>query len=126
MRLALANRYFEERDYQKAFPHYQAVLENAPGPIEAAESYTKLGWMVYDGNGEVDLALSLIDNGLEIAPEDPFARYLKGRVVWCGQGDSETAASLFDEVLGLPSVTDDVRVQVEADYAAASAGETCE
>ncbi len=54
MRLALANRYFEDRNYQKAFPHYQAVLDGSPTPVQAAEAYTRLGWMVYDGNGEVD------------------------------------------------------------------------
>ena len=101
MRLALANRYFEERNYQKAFPHYQAVLDGTPTPIQAAEAYTRLGWMVYDGNGEVDLGLSLIDNALEIAPGDPFALYLKGRVLWCGQGDNDAAASRLQRGAGL-------------------------
>ena len=101
MRLALANRYFEERNYQKAFPHYQAVLDGTPTPIQAAEAYTRLGWMVYDGNGEVDLGLSLIDNALEIAPGDPFALYLKGRVLWCGQGDNEGAAVALHRGAGL-------------------------
>jgi cytochrome c-type biogenesis protein CcmH len=125
MRLALANRYFEDRNYQKAFPHYQAVLDGSPRPSEAAEAYMRLGWMVYDGNGEVDLGLSLIDNALEAAPDDPFALYLKGRVVWCGQGDHEGAASLFSEVLASPALDDSVRGQVEADLAAVSSGESC-
>ena len=125
MRLSLANRYFEDRNYQKAFPHYQAVLVDSPSPTEAAEAYMRLGWMVYDGNGEVDLGLSLIDNALEVAPGDPFALYLKGRVVWCGQGDHDGAASLFNEVLTAPALDDAVRGQVEADLAAAASGEDC-
>jgi cytochrome c-type biogenesis protein CcmH len=126
MQLALANRYFEDRNYQKAFPHYQAVLDGSPSPPEAAEAYMRLGWMVYDGNGEVDLGLTLIDNALEIAPDDPFALYLKGRVMWCGQGDEEGAASVFDEVLASPALDDQVREQVEADLAVASSGGDCE
>jgi cytochrome c-type biogenesis protein CcmH len=125
MRLALANRYFEERNYQKAFPHYQAILDGNPTTIQAAEAYTRLGWMVYDGNGEVDLGLSLIDNALEIAPGDPFALYLKGRVLWCGRDDDEAAAVIFSEVLSSSGLDDGVRQQVKDDLAAASSGETC-
>jgi tetratricopeptide (TPR) repeat protein len=125
MRLALANRYFEERNYQKAFPHYQGVLDGSPTPIQAAEAYTRLGWMVYDGNGEVDLGLSLIDNALEIAPGDPFALYLKGRVLWCGRDDNEEAAEIFTEVLASSGLDDATRQQVADDLAAASSGETC-
>jgi cytochrome c-type biogenesis protein CcmH len=125
MRLALANRYFEERNYQKAFPHYQGILDGNPTPIQAAEAYTRLGWMVYDGNGEVDLGLSLIDNALEIAPGDPFALYLKGRVLWCGRDDNEAAAVIFTEVLSSSGLDDGVRQQVADDLADASSGETC-
>ena len=126
MRLALANRYFEDRNYQKAFPHYQEVLDGNPTTIQAAEAYTRLGWMVYDGNGEVDLGLSLIDSALEIAPGDPFALYLKGRVLWCGRDDNETAAAIFDQVLASAGIDESVRQQVLDDLDAASAGETCQ
>jgi cytochrome c-type biogenesis protein CcmH len=125
MRLALANRYFEERNYQDAFPHYQAILDGNPTPTQAAEAYTRLGWMVYDGNGEVDLGLSLIDNALEIAPGDPFALYLKGRVLWCGRDDNEGAAEIFTEVLASSGLDDAVLQQVADDLAAASSGDTC-
>jgi cytochrome c-type biogenesis protein CcmH len=125
MRLALANRYFEERNYQNAFPHYQGVLDGDPTPIQAAEAYTRLGWMVYDGNGEVDLGLSLIDTALEIAPGDPFALYLKGRVLWCGRDDNEGAAAIFTEVVASSALDDGVRDQVANDLDAASSGESC-
>jgi cytochrome c-type biogenesis protein CcmH len=125
MRLALANRYFEARDYQKAFPHYQAVLDASPTEVQAAEAYTRLGWMVFDGNGEVDLGVTLIDDALEIVPGDAFALFLKGRILWCGRDDREGAVSLFQEVLSSPALDDSVRDQVAADLAAASAGEAC-
>ena len=125
MRLALANRYFEDRNYQKAFPHYQAVLDGTPSAGEASEAYTRLGWMVYDGNGEVDLGITLIDNALEIAPGDPFALYLKGRVLWCGRQANQEATSLFTEVLASDDLADEVRTEVAADLEAASAGQPC-
>jgi hypothetical protein len=81
--------------------------------------------MVFDGNGEVDLAVSLLDQALALVPGDPFGLYLKGRVVWCGQGQATAAATLFDQVLATPGLDPEVRGQVETDLAAAGAGETC-
>ena len=126
MRLALANRYFEDGDYQRAFPHYEAVIEAEPTPIQAGAALTRLGWMVFDGNGEVELAIDLIDQALEAMPEDPFALYLKGRVVWCGRDDPNGAAVLFGQVLAAPDLEPDVRVSVETDLATAQAGSSCQ
>lgn len=126
MRLALANRYFEEGAYQRAFPHYQAVLEDSPTASQAATAYTRLGWMVFDGNGEVDLALSLIDQALEAVPDDAFAIYLKGRVVWCGQEDPAAAAALFSQVLTASGLDEEVRSRVAADLTAAESGASCQ
>jgi cytochrome c-type biogenesis protein CcmH/NrfF len=125
MRLALANRYFEEGDYQGAFPHYQAVLEGEPSPGQAAAAYSRLGWMVFDGNGEVELAVSLLDQALTLVPEDPFGLYLKGRVVWCGQDRPAEAATLFERVVTIDGLDAEVKGQVEADLAAAAAGQRC-
>lgn len=126
MRLALAGRYFEAGDYQRAFPHYQAVLEDEPTAGQAATAFTRLGWMVYDGNGEVDLALSLLDQALALVPEDPFALYLKARVVWCGQGQPAAAAAMLGQVASMSGLADEVRRQVEADLTATSAGQACQ
>jgi tetratricopeptide (TPR) repeat protein len=125
MRLALANRYFDEGDYQNAFAHYQAVLDSEPAAAEAAAAYTRLGWMVYDGNGETDLGLELIDRGLMLVPEDAFALYLKGRVTWCGKGDSEAAAAIFDRVLTTTGLDEEVRSQVSSDLESADSGASC-
>ncbi|CAN5302762.1 hypothetical protein BH18ACT5_BH18ACT5_00200 [soil metagenome] len=125
MRLALANRYFEEGNYQQAFGHYQTVLDNEPAPGEAANAFTRLGWMVFDGNGEADLGIDLIDQGLDLLPGDAFAIYLKGRIIWCGKDDPVTASDLFSSVLSSAGLDDDVRARVQADLAAAESGESC-
>ena len=125
MRLALANRYFEEGDYRKAFGHYQAVLDSEPAAAEAAAAYTRLGWMVYDGNGETELGLELIDRGLALVPGDAFALYLKGRVTWCGKADPDAAAAIFDRVLTTPGLDPDVRTRVSSDLESTQAGASC-
>jgi cytochrome c-type biogenesis protein CcmH len=125
MRLALANRYFEAGDYRAAFPHYEAVIEGEPTPAQAASALTRLGWMVFDGNGEVEVALDLLDQALAAAPADPFATYLKARVLWCGRSDNQGAVALLNQVLGQASLDPEVRTRVAADLDAAGAGETC-
>ncbi|MGQ0847738.1 MAG: cytochrome c-type biogenesis protein CcmH [Actinomycetota bacterium] len=125
MRLALANRYFEQGEYQRAFPHYQAVLETDPDPGQAAIAYSRLGWMVYDGNGEVALGLELIDQALDLVPDDAFAIYLKGRMVWCGQDDPSQAIPLFESVMTAEGLDDSVLTSVAADLDAARAGARC-
>ena len=125
MRLALAGRYFEERSYQEAFPHYQAVLDNDPSAPEAGEALARLGWMVYDGNGEVKLALSLLEQSLDAFPGDPFTIYLLARVTWCGAGDAAGAVPLLEQVLSSPGLDPEVAPTVEGDLAVASAGGAC-
>jgi cytochrome c-type biogenesis protein CcmH len=126
MRMALAERYYAEGDYRAAFPHYLAVAQSDTATTaEAAAALTRLGWMAFEGNGEVDTALTLLDQALAIEPDAPVALYLKGRVQWCGAGDTEAAIALFDEVLANPSLPVDSRAEIEADLEQATAGEAC-
>jgi len=119
-------RYFEEGDYRSAFPHYLAVAESGNATnIEAASSLTRLGWMAFEGNGEVETATRLLDQALAIEPGAPVALYLKGRVQWCGSGDNQSAVDLFEQVLDTPDLPADSRSEVEADLEMARAGEAC-
>jgi cytochrome c-type biogenesis protein CcmH/NrfG len=127
MRLALADRYFSKGDYQAAFPHYQAVLETEPEPTPGllAAALSRLGWIVYSGNGEVDLALGLLDSALELRPGDPYPTYLKALVLWCGVGDADQAVGLLRVVVASESIGEKARTVVEDDLASASGGEAC-
>ncbi|HWL49929.1 MAG TPA: cytochrome c-type biogenesis protein CcmH [Acidimicrobiia bacterium] len=126
MRLALAERYFDEGDYRSAFPHYLVVAEgtNSTG-AEAITALVRLGWMAYDGNGEVETATRLIDEALAIDPESSVARYVKARVLWCGAGETEQAVETFEDLLADPDLVAETRAQVEADLALASEGGEC-
>lgn len=127
MRIALADRYFTRGDYQAALPHYQAVLdtEPPPQPVLVATALSRLGWMVYAGNGEVDLALGLFDRALELQPDDPYPTYLKAVVLWCGRGETERAVGLMERVLASPDLGGEDRTAVDADLAAVRGGESC-
>jgi cytochrome c-type biogenesis protein CcmH len=126
MRLALAERYFETGDYRNAFPHFLAVAESSIATDEQTTiSLVRLGWMAYDGNGEVDTATDLLDQALALSPGSPVALYIKGQVLWCGADNPVDASTLFAEILSQPDLADDTRARVEADLALASTGDDC-
>lgn len=125
MRFRLAERYFEQGDYQRAYPHYTAILDRSPPPELAAPSLTRLAWIVWSGNGEAELAVGLLDRALEARPGDPEALYVKAQVLWCGLSDSAPAVVLFEQVLSSPGLDQAVVEQVEADLALARTGGGC-
>jgi len=126
MRLALGDRYFEAGDYRSAFPHYFAVAESAQADqAQAGLALTRLGWMAFDGNGDVDTALRLIDTALDLVPEAPLTLFLKGRVIWCGQDDPDAAIALFERALEIPGLDEEVAETIGQDINRAAAGEDC-
>ncbi|MCI0543458.1 MAG: cytochrome c-type biogenesis protein CcmH [Actinobacteria bacterium] len=126
MRLALAERYFTSGDYQAAFPHFLAVAESeAASASQVVTALIGLGWMAWDGNGEAETALGLLDQALSIDVDSITARYLKGRVLWCGLGDASAAEDLFTALLSSPGLDAESRVLIEEDLTALSEGEPC-
>ncbi|MEX1271373.1 MAG: hypothetical protein WEB55_02870, partial [Acidimicrobiia bacterium] len=125
MRFALAERYFERGEFQRAFGHYEAILAGDPPPDLFTATMTRIAWITFVGNGEVDLALQVIDRAIEATPVSTEAIYVKGQILWCGSGDAVAATELFEQVLGSDQLDAVTRSQVEADLALASNGEPC-
>jgi tetratricopeptide (TPR) repeat protein len=125
MRFALAERYFDRNDFQRAFRHYEAILSGEPTVDLFAAIMTRVAWITFVGNGEVELSLDVIDRAIEAMPGSTEALYVKGQILWCGSGDAEGAASLFERILQSNTLTTEIREQVGADLAAATAGEPC-
>lgn len=125
MRFALAERYFEQGEFQRAFGHYEAILGGDPPAELFTSTMTRIAWITFVGNGEVDLALQVIDRAIEATPASTEAIYVKGQILWCGSGDAEAASALFEQVLGSDQLDASTRSQVEADLALASNGEPC-
>lgn len=126
MRLALAERYYGDGDFQSAFPLYLDVAEseNATDP-QAVTSLIRLGWMAWEGNGEAETAVDLLDEALAIEPGSDTARYLKAQVLWCGPGELDVAAGLLEEVLSDPELADDSRRLIQSDLEAINSGARC-
>jgi cytochrome c-type biogenesis protein CcmH len=126
MRLALAERYYEEGDFSAAFPHYFAVVEspNATDP-QATTALIRLGWMAWQGNGEAETAINLLDQALAIDRGSDTARYLKAQVLWCGTDEPDRAAELLTEILGDNDLADESRDVIESDLAQINSGESC-
>jgi tetratricopeptide (TPR) repeat protein len=125
MRFALAERYFERGDFQRAFAHYEAILDTNPSAELFSSTMTRIAWITFVGNGEVDLSLQVIDRAIEAMPGSTEALYVKGQILWCGRGDPVAAAELFDQVLSSSQLDAETRSEVEADFGAASSGEPC-
>lgn len=125
MRFRLAERYFAEGNYEKAFDQYDVIIRSDPAPDIAAVSLTRVAWMVWLQTGDPSLPLELVDRSLSLVSPNPEASYVKAQLLWCGRGDAAAGAELMRQVLdggGLPA---EVIAQIEADLAAAAAGETC-
>jgi len=75
MRLALARRYFEAGDFDKALEHYFVILESEQNP----EALANVGWMTYL-SGYDDLAASYLEAALERDPTFLTARWFLGNV----------------------------------------------
>ena len=125
MEFRLAERYFEDQDYLKAFEHYQSILTNDPPTDLFIQSMTRVGWLVWLLNDETELALSTIDRALEADPDNPLPMYVKGQILWCGQADTDQALTLFRQVLQIDGLDPAVVAQVEDDIAVAEAGGAC-
>lgn len=126
MRLALAERYYDEGDYRSAFPHYLAVAESPiASQSEITTALVRLGWMAWVGNSEADAALALFDEALAVDGSSTAALYYKGQVLWCGKDDLSGAADLFQEVLDSPDLTSDSVESVRSDLDAVQQGVSC-
>lgn len=125
MEFRLAERYFEDQDYLKAFDHYQTIIANDPPADLFVQSMTRIGWLVWALNGEGELALQTLDRALEVEPSNPLPLYVKGQILWCDAGDTEAALALFRQVLSTEGLEAEVIAQVEEDIAIAEAGGAC-
>jgi tetratricopeptide (TPR) repeat protein len=106
MRLALARRYFEEGEFDKALDHYFEVLDREQHP----EALANVGWMTYL-SGYPDVAVGYVEASVERDPTFLTARWYLGNI-YAALGRTDEA------VVMLTFVADDEQTGAEVRQAA--------
>jgi tetratricopeptide (TPR) repeat protein len=75
MRLALARRYFEAGEFDRALDHYMVILEAEQHP----EALANVGWMTYI-SGRPDVALGYVEASLQRQPGSLTAIWFLGNI----------------------------------------------
>ncbi len=109
MRLALAGRYFEAGEFDKALPHYMTVLEQDEDNPEALSS---VGWMTYL-SGRPDVAETFVVRALAVAPEYAQAYWFLGNIRLLGLDDPAGAVEPLEALLEFETIPDEIRDQAE-------------
>ena len=121
MRMALADRYFEEEDYGKALDHYLTIAGNSPTPAEEGRSLTRIGWMAYT-TGQPEAAEQYLQSSLTVDPTNDETKLFLGFVLLYGLNDAEGALPWLEEVAEVPELPPTLLTQVETAIAEARAG----
>ena len=80
MRIALANRYFEEFDYSSALPHFMYVAQNSDDIELKSLALSQIGWMVHD-SGDTETSLNYIEEALSLSPDSLLAKTYFGIIL---------------------------------------------
>ncbi len=116
MRLALARRYFEAGEFDKALDHYFEVLNRERNP----EALANVGWMTYL-SGRPDVAVGYVEAALEGQPDYLAAEWFLGNI-YVSLGRNDEAIVPLTKIASSDDVPADVQeaaitllVQIEAD-----------
>lgn len=116
MRVALARRYFEAGEFDKAIDHYMIVLEKEQNP----EALANVGWMTYLSD-RPDVALEYLERAIALEPNFVQAYWFLANVRFA-LGDGEGAIEPLEQMLAFDGVPDDIRREAEAALAALREG----
>jgi len=108
MRLALARRYFEAGEFDRALDHYMVVLESEKHP----EALANVGWMTYI-SGRPDVALGYVEAALQRQPSSITATWFLGNIQFT-LGNYDEAAIALATITEAEGVPDDVKQSAES------------
>jgi tetratricopeptide (TPR) repeat protein len=108
MRLALARRYFEGGDFDKALDHYMVVLDAEQHP----EALANVGWMTYL-SGRPDIALGYVEAALDRQPGMLTALWFLGNIQ-SALGDFDAATKALVVIVAAEDIPDEVRESARA------------
>ncbi len=105
MRLALARRYFEAGEFDKALDHYFEVLNREQNP----EALANVGWMTYL-SGRPDIAVSYVEAAMERQPDYLAAEWYLGNI-YMALGRNDEASVFLLKISTSNEVPDDVKAE---------------
>ncbi len=103
MRLALARRYFEAGEFDKALGHYFEVLDREQHP----EALANIGWMTYL-SGRPDIAVGYVEAALERQPDYLAAEWFLGNI-YMALGRNQDATVLLVKIESSSEVPDEIK-----------------
>lgn len=112
MRIALANRYFDDVNYSEALTHFMYVAEKSNDIEIKSYALAQIGWMVYE-SGNREVAINYFNESLLINPNSLISKSYLG-VLLLQQPDTETEGlQLLTDLLQMSSLTEDDRIFLE-------------
>ncbi|VAV89932.1 hypothetical protein MNBD_ACTINO01-1860 [hydrothermal vent metagenome] len=105
MRLALARRYFEAGEFDKALDHYFEVLNREQNP----EALANVGWMTYL-SGRPDIAVSYVEAAMDRQPDYLAAEWYLGNI-YMALGRNDEASVFLVKISTSNEVPDDVKAE---------------
>lgn len=117
MRLALAHRYLDGGDQLAAARHYLVALDQEPRNVEALAHY---GWLLLQVD-DPQPALEYVDRALQQDPRNQEALWFKANITLFGLSDPGATLTVLDRLRQLPDLAPEVRAQVDALAAEATA-----
>lgn len=103
MRLALARRYFESGEFDKALDHYFEVLDREKHP----EALANVGWMTYL-SGYADLAVGYVEEAVEQDPTYLTARWFLGNI-YVSLGRDDQAVVMLTVVASADETPEEIK-----------------
>ena len=112
MRIALANRYFDEINYSNALPHYMYVAENSNDNELKSFALSQIAWMVFESSN-IEVAIDYLDEALRINEKSIIAKSYLGIIYLQNPNTRSDGRDLLNEILSSNKLSSEDRIFVE-------------
>ena len=112
MRIALANRYFDEINYSNALPHYMYVAENSNDNELKSFALSQIAWMVFESSN-IEVAIDYLDEALRINEGSIIAKSYLGIIYLQNPNTRSDGRDLLNEILSSNKLSSEDRIFIE-------------
>ena len=112
MRVALANRYFDEVDYSNALPHYMYVAENSDESEIKSFALAQIAWMVFE-SGNTEVATNYLNESLNINNNSLIAKSYLGIIYLQDPSTKNEGLELLENILSSNKLSKEDRELIE-------------